>query len=259
MRIFILCLIIVASSFSFAESGSSGNVIVNIYNNRPEQRTQSRWNLFDWMRTKEKIKTWDMWLEHNSTKNFLPEFSLAVYYSFSSIEGARANYYKMNLDSYFLPLKFADFGINLNGKFLANPETQRDTNYSVSGLFRIFGNNVQNTNITVKVGYSHSEVNDLGVGLPQLAFNNMVVGSELQLYLVDNLGLKSAVNYFFKSSALKNGADYFSQLDYNLRVFLEYKAIRLEGGYYIENNTFSGSINNKIKTTGWIAGIQHSF
>jgi len=256
-----VCLITSINIYAASGSDSSGggDVIINIYGSRPEQRQQSRWNLFDWMQTKQKIKMWDTWLEHNGGKNFLPEFSLAGFYTFSDIEGARANYFKANFDSYFLPLKFADFGINLNAKSLRLISNLKDMSISASGLFRIFGNNVQNTGIVLKAGYSYSELAMPGRGINRVTFNNFVLGSEIQLYLIDHIGLKGSVDKYLKAHAKTDASTSLSVFTYFARAFVEYKSIRIEGGYYTDYNTVTSSTTTRIKTRGWVIGMQQAF
>lgn len=258
--------------FSSQEAKAEGDTfIVNIFANRPEQRKQSRWTLSDWMKTKERISMMDMWLAHHGGKTMLPELALSGFYTFSKQKLIDANgntstidnvnYYFANMDFYFLPLKLADFGIYLNAKAIANAWSGiNDSVYNAGTLFRIFGTNIQNSSIVIKFGYNYSEIKIDQFGMSKNFFAGFNVGADMQLYIIDFLGLRTGINYLPKNNSKNDNRISLSNISYNVKLFLEYKVLKFEGGYYKECNTvYLDNGENKFQTSGWIVGGQINF
>lgn len=257
--------------FSAAPDLMAETVVTTYVTTVQEERQATRWTLTEWLKIKERMKMMDVWLAMFSDPKkdqFRLELNLIGgasrgKMSYVAMDRAEDDHGKSTgnfgrgqlwLTNLFTGTTGArllniDFGVEggfRHNKYEATEEGvpyayRRDVmNTMYSGNFRIFGKNIQDSSLVLKVGQynSRNSVANLdGVNKPVTRLG-LMLGGELQLYLFRWLGAEANYADFQKS---KNASDGWlaegSYYDYG--GYIEVSLLRLMLGAYHEDWTYS--------------------
>jgi hypothetical protein len=130
-----------------------------------------------------------------------------------------------------------------------------------SGNFRLFGKNIQDSSLVLKVG-QYQVLNSLAKTvstIPTEKFRGTLLGAELQLYLFRWLGLEGSYTKYgdkAKFSSKKNA----SGLAYEYGAYIEISLIRLMGGVQSESWQFGENpARSEFKSKGYYGGMKLQF
>jgi hypothetical protein len=216
-----------------AGSGGRGGPVFNFFPERQSERRQSRWSLDSWLKQKREIEKQNLWLWQHTNK--IP-FEFAAGFALDSSR------YAAEVDAYV-----ARLGLRLRYakevSWLEDAASDAVQRKAIGGAvqLRLFGGNLQDTNLIVRGGYDSDHVFEpLGSGLTG-HYPGAFAGGELQIYFAQWLGVRGEWQQHFKR---KNQQDRYQELawtDWNASAFIEMRALRLEGGWRQEDLRFSGA------------------
>lgn len=210
-----------------AAAQETGPAIFVIFPERQKERRASRWTLSDWLGTKQKIAEQNMWLSAHTNK--LPiDLTLGLDSRAGGLSGVEADVYLLSLG---IKLRYERPWSAMEELWPA-PATRIEDPGSQSGevdlQLRLFGGNVQNTNLIIRGTYEYDHYYDLSVGNgPYAGFG---VGPELQIYFAQWLGLRGEWRTRFLRKNIANRAQEFSGKTYWVGAFLEMGSLRFEVG-----------------------------
>jgi hypothetical protein len=214
-------------------ASAQAQTVINIFPERQQERRESRWSLGAWMKQRREIDKQNLWLWQHTNK---------IPLEFAAGYAMNTSRYDAELDAYV-----ARLGLRLTyGKsvdWLGAPAAGDIENAHVSGAaqLRLFGGNLQDTNLIVRGGYDSQHVfGPAGSGLTG-HYPGAWAGAELQIYFAPWLGVRGDWN---KRFLRKNQQDRYQELaakDWNGSAFLELGALRLEGGWRSQELLFSGT------------------
>jgi len=264
---------------------SFADTIVTTYVTKvQEERQSTRWTLTEWLRIKERMKMMDVWLAmfSNPEKDaFKPELNL-VYgitrgtmkyqgeatddQDHAALNGAQARV-QLWLTNIFtgstgVRLLNIDFGLEAGGRQTADYDAETTTvftkdrgisNRFYTGNFRIFGKNIQDSSLVLKVGQyqSKNSVPFLDTDNSRVLRRGMVAGAELQLYLFRWLGIEGNYLSFGKANAVADERDVTGTY-YDYMAYIEVSLVRFLIGYYGEDWQFA---NDAAKATTKESGL----
>jgi hypothetical protein len=141
-----------------------------------------------------------------------------------------------------------------------NASRDLSTNYA-TGNFRIFGDNIQDTSLILKYGQFTTK-NAIPVWEDeenQKTYTGNVAGAEMNIYLLNFLGLEGNYLQYGNSSTLQ-GDNGFAGTYYDYSAFIEISLLRLSVGNYREDWSFSNQ-GNKLDTeeNGFVGGVKLQF
>lgn len=245
-RILLLFLIFYVAE-GFAEDKGSRSGLFQ----RASQRETKRWTLQEWLETKEKNRMMDLWLALNSPSPYEGLFAVANHgyqaktspsdtgTSYSTISGQASAYASL---------------VGLTFEY--NKNTQENFN-DLTGLlnFRIFGNSIQSTYLTLHVGQRTRTLNsDTG----DTVLRNNLGQASLQLYLNKHFGIDGLYRNYLETqdSSLGSVRGQLSEAG----VFIDFKAIRIFGSWYqdLQFNTLN-NIETRIERNGIKSGVKIFF
>jgi len=226
---------LLASSAS-AQSSSYGSGGWSFVGRKAEVKRQARWTLDEWLATRDRMRWSDMWLALNSPSPY--EFFVI---------GA-ANLAKNDINSREFQFKYgfgayaSIFGIEFDHEDLIG------SGYNARLHVRIFGTNVQNTNLTLHVGLRQR---DEGAG-----YRQTYAGASTTLYWNRFFGIFGQYRYYFGSTPGAPGGDVRGPR-YEGGPFLDFGPFRIFGNYVYERESGQGGYSAVGK--GWMLGGQLFF
>ncbi len=222
-----------------ARGQDSSPIAIVFFPERQRERRQSRWTLDSWLRTKEKMAAQDRWLMQHTNKlpmDFTFSWDLSPYR-----QGFEIDYYLMRAG---LRLRYEDAS-----SWLPNAEASDINNQmiEVDAQFRLFGGNIQDTNLILRVGYEYNNLKH-PTG-PRDYYTGFSIGPELQVYLAQWLGLRGEYKKLLKQETrfqdrAFGGSSYFAS------AFLEVGSLRGEFGYRSKEIEFTEGLSGEYSETG---------
>lgn len=229
-----------------ASSAAYAQAIV-IFPERQKERQASRWTLGAWMAQKHEIALQNLWLAGHTNK--VPVDLTLSAESTNTQSG-------LDLDLYvaWLGLK-AHYEKNTN-LFKDSDATAHPRNSTglVGMQFRLVGGNLQNTNLILRGFYEYNQVNALGAR--QGPYSGWGFGPELQLYLAEWIGVRGEWNYRLAQPSVTRSVDtQLSGHSWSAVAFLEYTALRLEGGWASREWNFTSASNPALNGDFLVEGL----
>jgi len=284
-----LIIITLLSTILVEQSASSETTVTTYVTTVQEERKSTRFTLTEWLRIKERMKLMDVWLAMFSDPKkdtFRPELSL-VYFKTKGdlnykatnqsenddgdINGsmAKAQLYLTNIFTGSTGIRTLNIDFGLEGGLKNTTDYEPDTSVNFansrkltrthwSSNFRIFGKNIQDSSMILKVG--QYQARDTRVQLTgeneRTMRKGLLVGGELQLYLFRWLGLEG--NYLdFQPSSNDNQGWSTSGQYYDYMAYVEVSLFRLMFGAYSDEWKFkNGSEQTSTKETGLLGGVK---
>jgi hypothetical protein len=198
---------------------------------RQQERKSTRWTLSDWLDTKKQISAQNSWLSTHVNKvpvdgafhvTQSPERLGGAFEFYMKWLGMRAAY--EHPTTYMLQGATPDLG---------GSRSQIDLQ------LRLFGNNIQDTNIVVRGGAGFDQVRDVP------GFNGDYLGwsvePEVQIYFAKFLGVWGSWRYRFAHQPVENRDLAFRGTSWKSAAFIEMNALRIEVGYQSRNWNFKNS------------------
>lgn len=233
-----------------SSSGGSGGGNVG-FMQRAAARESKRWTLQEWMSQKNSNALMDQWLVMNSPSPF--EFMIGgAYLDYKSRVDSPASETNYTSTTGEVAAYAQATGLSVdyenNGKENMN---------EVTGLFnfRILGNSLQSTSITLGVGQRTRTLSGL---TPSLQFKNTATQIRLQSYFTKYFGLEGFYRYYFPIDDSTLGQISGSRSEAGL--FIDFKAVRIFGSWFqdIEDDK-SSTTANSTKRTGLKSGLKIYF
>lgn len=257
-----------------------------------EERESTRWTLTEWLHTKERMKMMDVWLAMFSDPKkdqFRPELNLVYGQTRGLLKYAGATpddreaaeikamqakgqvwFTNLFTGSTGVRMLNIDFGLEGFTRQTGNYEPESDFEYDYArristryyaAAFRIFGKNIQDSSLALKVG-QYDSVNTLAIVATDasqnahIARSGVVSGAELQLYLFRWLGVEGNYMKFNQSKGISND-DQISGAYYDYLAYVEVSLFRFMGGYYGENWQYtSKNGNTATQENGLYTGVK---
>ncbi|MBC7398084.1 MAG: hypothetical protein H7333_11630 [Bdellovibrionales bacterium] len=203
---------------------------------KSEIKKQSRWSLDDWLSTKDRSRSSDLWLSFNSPSPY--EFFLMGAANFTQLENA-----SQGMTSTFGLGAYAQaVGLEFDRETLVGP--------AVNGRlhFRIFGSNVQNTNFTLHLGIRQR--------METSVYRQAYYGASATMYLKKSFGVTAQWRSYFSATPNAHGELGGSRIQAG--PFIDYGALRVLGNWISESET--GSVGGyTANASGWMFGAQIFF
>ncbi len=206
---------------------------------------KSRWTLQDWMVQQDRNKMMDLWLAMNSPSPFEYMIGLST--------NSWTNTTRYENQSLYLQAYAQMIGLRAE----LNNENQDSVKDTISALeLRLFGNSLQNSLLTIQAGQRTREFKNEN-NTPQAQQN--FTGLSAQLYLSKYFGLNADYlkfqSYEDKAVGKLNGSYQ------ELRVFIDFDAVRIFGSQYVDTELRSPINGNQTTTirSGSKTGIQIFF
>ena len=222
------------ASFSARAQSGGGGIKIYIVQERQQERRAARWTLQDWFDTKKTIARQNAWLAQHTNK--LP---LDIAYGFDLSKKRQGH----ELDLYLLRLGLrARYESNVS--WFETPLTTDLTRRTgeLSLQMRLFGGNLQDTNLILRGGYEYDHITT--IGNLQGPYGGYGLGPELQIYFARWLGVRADWRYRFGNKHIGDQTLELSGNSYQAVGFLEMDALRFEGGYRSRSFEFKrASIN----------------
>lgn len=192
---------------SFLPARGRADEVYTFVIKKQEEKKSTRWNLADWLVTRDRMRLQDLWLKKHLPNPF--EFYLGGDYRFvSSVKDER--------DHRFVAGAFAKrVGISIEA------ETEPDR-LGAYFHFRLLGAHNQSTNLTFHGGIrSQSE---------PASFRSAAAGVSMTMYLTRYFGAEGAFRHYFAATPNSAGEDFAgNQLEAN--AFIDFKFLRIYGGW----------------------------
>jgi hypothetical protein len=191
---------------------------------KQEEKKQTRWDLSDWITTRDKMRMQDLWLQLHSPSPY--EFYLGGDYQMPAGD---------NIAAFQVGAYASIFGL----------EYWRESERWL-GLFhlRLLGYHDQGTNITLEAGVKADSPGGV-------TYRTGLAGVSLTLYLNKFFGVDGRYRYYFAPGANSAGVT-GSGNRYEGDVFIDFSLLRLFGGYF--NETIAD-----VTTTGPQLGMRFYF
>lgn len=228
-----------------------------LLSNATEAQAANRFSLAEWLDTKNRNNSMDMWLGYNTIPNyyeFMLRLSMNEYDNRIKVAAlpAMTNAYKSYDGSFTAYAK----NVGLTAEYQNNKEENFD---DVTGLFnfRLFGRSLQTSHLTLHYGLrTRNSTNNPGGIIYRL--NHQFPAATLQLYLVENFGIFGHYRKYLKSTETVYGETEGSEAHYG--AFIEYGRFRIFGNIFDENQiSILNGINTEINRKGTKIGIQLHF
>jgi hypothetical protein len=215
----------------------------NTYNNwgfggyvgqKAQVKQQSRWSLDDWLVTRDKMRMQDLWLNLHSPTPY--EFFVL---------GA-GNFTTNTVNDQKFQMKY---GVGAYAQIVGlefDHENLVADAYNARLHLRIFGTNVQNTNITLHVGIRQR--------IEPETFRQSYVGASMTLYFRKTFGTFLQYRYYLASTPNSALGDVVGPR-YEIGPFIDFAALRVFGNYVSESEFAKGG-NYTATANGWMFGVQ---
>lgn len=211
-------------------AGTAAAQVIAIFPERQQERKSSRWSLTEWMKTKKEIAFQNMWLDHHTNK-----VPLDFTYGYDLKPGRQAHEADLYLIALGLHARY-ERGISLKQGQMSDHLNENNKAGDVALNWRLFGGNVQNTNLIVRGGYEYEHY--YGLGALSGAYGGYYVAPELQIYLAPWLGLRGEWRHRFSSKRITSSGAHGSGRSWFTVAFLEINALRFEVGWQERERTF---------------------
>jgi hypothetical protein len=180
---------------------------------KQEEKAKTRWSLSDWLETRDKMRLQDLWLALHSPSPYEVYVAAdALFLNHATLGPQQA--WHAQVASYA-----SIFG--LEGNYLSGPVQD----FSALFKLRIFGFNVQATNLTLEAGVRQKGTVD--------AFRNPVLGAHATLYLAKFFGLDGGYQYYLGSTPRANGIS-STGYRWDAGAFVDFNFVRVYGSYLSE-------------------------
>ena len=227
--------VLAAESGSGSGSGSGKYAAFGWAGKRAEVKAQSRWSLEDWLTQRDRMKWSDLWLSMNSPSP--TEFFAYGTYNLVPKSQGLVPTLRWGLGAYM-----TIFGLEYEHSYVF----EREDNYRFH--LRIFGYNVQNTNLSLQVGMRQRAGAE--------SFRQAYLGVSTSIYLKKFFGFQALYRYYLTAA---NTPTLGSPFGHRIEVgpFLDYGPIRVLGNFLAEAEN-TGTIGAR-GAYGWNLGVQFFF
>jgi len=241
------------SFFAISAHAIEGEYIINIAK-KQEEKQKKRWTIADWFDTKKKMSSQDMWLAAH-TKDIKYEFYIGAESATfdqtitQDVTDTNANF---KITRGLLGAYSTIFGFE--GQYI--DATNHQTGWDGSFNFRIFGNYLQNTNLTLFYGIRNRRD---GSGAEIETFKNNMAGASVTLYLAKKLGIIGLYQQILKSRS-DLATDLLGK-NIEATLFLDFGILRIQGTWFnedLELTSASGTLT-KTSSAGTLAGLKLYF
>lgn len=202
---------------------------------RASQRETKRWTLQEWMETKEKNRMMDLWLALNSPSPYEGIFGLHYFGYQTTVNtlGVAPTSWTGQGGHFSAYASIIGLSFDYN-KFDAEKVT--DTSGQLN--FRVFGNSVQSTHLTLHLG---QRTRNFNTGNQDFAIRNTFAQASLQLYFSKYFGLDGNYRVFQPTTEATLGEIKGQSTEAGL--FIDFSAFRVYGCTYRDQQiqTLSGS------------------
>lgn len=216
LTIAVVLFVSLCSTTTFGESRYS-----SVYR-KQDAKAASRWSLNEFLEQQDRMRLMDLWLVLHSPSPL--EFFLTANYQWGRTNG----------DNYYTAWNtgFAAY-ITMFGVQVERELSQLSTRTNAIFNWRIFGYQNQGLNFTLQGGAKYEERNDTKYWVPLFGF-------DLTIYVSRYFGFEGMYRHF-----LETNVDVLQSRvagnRYEGMLFLDFKFVRLFGGYYYENEKTAGS------------------
>lgn len=214
-------------------SSSSGSKPWSFVGRKADVKRQSRWSLDEWLATREKYRWQDMWLAMNSPSPY--EFFLMGAYDFVPITR------KAKVDIRYGAGAYASiFGLEFQHDHVINPEDHARVH------LRLFGYNVQNTNLTLQGGVRFQNTSS--------AYRQWYAGVSSSIYFHKYFGIYGLYRYYMDTVSVPGYGVLGGSL-YEVGPFIDFGALRVFG-YYVNERSKNTDATYDQTANGWTMGLQ---
>lgn len=187
---------------------------------KQEIKSQSRWSLADWLDQRDHMRLMDLWLALHSPSPY--EFYVGTTFQNGYLNGGSyASAWNVQAVAYA-----SIFGVEFQRQF-----ADYLPNYLMMAHLRVFGRHAQDTNITFEGG---AREQDIG----QSQAWNPLVGVAFSLYINRFFGVDALYRHYFQAT-YSSGSVWGDR--YEAGGFIDFKYIRIDGGYFDEYSQILGS------------------
>jgi hypothetical protein len=237
MKILLLGLALFCGVQAEAQSGSAkGSAPWSFVGRKAEVKRQARWSLDEWLATREKYRWQDMWLALNSPSPF--EFFLMGSANLIPITRNAKTDLRYGAGAYV-----SIFGLEFEHDHVFNPEDHARFH------LRLFGYNVQNTNLTFQGGVRFQTTTS--------SYRQWYAGISTSIYLHKYFGIYGLYRYYMSSvSVSPNGV--MNGRRWEAGPFIDFGPLRVFG--YYTNEQDQNEVGTYRETAaGWSTGAQLFF
>lgn len=238
------------TSFLVAISGAQEKNEGYNLQKKAEQRAMKRFTLKEWMETKDRRSLMDLWLSINtpSPYEFCASGSL-FQYTVESSSPVPAKTHKKSTEGSFSAYA------TLVGVTLEYQNNIEENFNDVTGIFnfRIFGNTLQGTHLTMHYGLrTRTDSNQ------QYRLNQSFPAATLQLYMTKYFGIQSHYRIYLPTSESFYGDTTADEL--SAGAFIEYGAFRIFGDWYQERQSSKlNAVDTSLQRIGTKVGLKIYF
>lgn len=217
---------------------------------KEEQKKKSRWNIGDWLITKEKMRLMDQWLALHSSNPFFEGVisgGLSKYKLSYLPENQEKPEQKHKLSDGYAAFYFSIFGFEIH--YVDSDESFHALSTGIN--LRLIGNAVQGTHLTLQMG--HRKFNE------EYDFRNYYIGGNLSLYLISFIGVEGLFRYYLPEKA-KDSESILKGRKTEMGAFIDVSFLRIFGNWFTERLEYQ---QHNLTTTkdrkGLISGIKVFF
>jgi len=159
-------------------------------------------------------------------------------------------HYEVGTKIYLNDLVSASLGIptlNIDIGLAGFYREMRVKEYAYGGLLRFFGNDLQHTTLDFGFYLNHEDIlipapiNPIGTEDLKGEIKNWLFQGNLQIYLLDFIGLEGTYNYYAKANSVTTPKIELEGKGYTYSAFLELWLLRISGGFFHEEKTYTVS------------------
>jgi hypothetical protein len=183
---------------------------------KQENKEKYRWNLTDWLNTRDQMRAQDLWLALHSPSPY--EFYFGGSYLFPEGSNPVSELFVGGFSSIF----------GLEARYEAHDLM---THWHGIFNFRFFGYQDQGTNLTLQLGVRNTATDSL-------SYRNALAGLGITLYFSKYFGFEGLYRYYFTSTPTIDGARFTGER-FQGGAFLDFKFLRIYGDYIVNNETTS--------------------
>lgn len=207
----------IASLFlSFASAPAMADEAYTFIVKKQEAKAAHRWNLSEWLDTRDRMRVMDLWLAMHSPSPY--EFYFGGAYQMGT-QNTGTTY---SAPSFSAAAYVQIFGLGLER------ESGLSTRYDATFHLRFFGYNYQSTHMRAEVGLRHESAGS------NLSFQNAIAGLGLTIYMAKPFGIEARWRHAFASTPNGSGLE-FSGDRYEAGAFLDFSFVRVYGQYVYES------------------------
>lgn len=226
-----------------------------LLSSKSEAAAAHRFSLAEWLDTKSRNNSMDMWLGYNTNPDVY-EFKFSLSSNQDDVTTQVGNNAPSSAGAFrSYEGEFAAYAKNV-GLTLGYHDNNEESFTDTTGLFnfRVFGKSMQTSHFTLHYGLRTR----LGQSLTTYRLNQQFPAATLQVYLVDHFGIYGHYRKYLKVSEAVFGDTEGNSLEYG--VFIEYGILRIFGHIYEEDrNSILNNVNTEFNHKGTKFGIQFYF